>query len=109
MLWSVGGPKVTAYLLNLNHKRGASKARYLLGFGFSPDDPKALADALVEHAMGNLPGVVKQELAGPNRVVFEGYVAAPDGRQMPLRTVWEAVGTDEEHVMRFITAVPLTK
>lgn len=104
--WLINGPKITAYLLNPAHAEGASKARYLLGFGFTLNDPEALANALVEHAMNNLPGSIKPQKTGPNRIVFEGDVLAPDKRMMPLRTVWEA---RENFEMRFITAVPLTR
>jgi hypothetical protein len=105
LAWFIDGAKVSAYLLNPNHPVGRSKAKYLLGFGFSLDAPKVLAEALVDHAMGNLPGVVVPQPKGPNRVVFEGSVTAPDGRTMRLRTVWEP-----SHLqMRLITAVPLTR
>jgi len=104
--WFIDGPKVSAYLLNPDHPVGRSKAKYLLGFGFTLDAPKVLADALVDHAMLNLPGKVMPQGRGPNRVVFEGAIDAPDGRAMPLRTVWEV---HEPFEMRFITAVPLTR
>lgn len=104
--WFIDGPKITAYLLNPNHPRGGSKAKYLLSFGFRQDDPKTLAEALSQHPIDNLPGVTIPQARGPNRVVFEGTVKSPDGRDMPLRTVWEA---RDHFEMRFLTAVPLTR
>lgn len=104
--WFIDGPKVSAYLLNLDHPVGKFKAKYLLGFGFSPDAPRVLAEALVDHAMMNAPGTVSPQAKGPDRAVFEGTVIAPDGRAMPLRTVWEP---GKSYEMRFITAVPLTR
>ena len=104
--WQIDGAKIHRYLLNASHPRGASKARYLLGFGFTPADPGALAKALVEHAHGNPPGVAAVSPKGIPLVVFEGVVQAPDGRAMPLRTVWEP---REPLEMRFVTAVPLTR
>lgn len=104
--WFIDGPKVSAYLLNPDHPVGGSKAKYLLGFGFSADEPRVLAEALVDHAMMNAPGTVVRQAKGPDRAVFEGTVTAPDGREMPLRTVWEA---GKPYEMRFITAVPLTR
>ena len=99
-------PKILSYLLNPDHEDGASQAKYLTGFGFTLDDPAALADALVEHATSNAPGVRKDPPKGPARIVIEGMVTAPDGREMPLRTVWEPLPPNR---MRFITAVPLTR
>ncbi|KMO13929.1 hypothetical protein SQ03_20690 [Methylobacterium platani JCM 14648] len=58
------------------------------------------------HALSNRLGMRIMPSCDPPRVVFEGTVVAPDGRAMPLRTVWEArVSTG----MHFITAVPLTR
>jgi len=34
--------KLTEYLLNMSHKRGATKARLLLGVGYRPDAPRLL-------------------------------------------------------------------
>jgi hypothetical protein len=104
--WLIAGPKISAYLLDLQHQHGGPKAKYLMGFGFTPDAPDTLATALVQHAIGNLPGVTVVPPKGPTRVVFEGLVTAPDGREMPLRTVWEP---REPFEMHFITAVPLTR
>lgn len=109
VLFSIDGPKVSAYLLNLESKRGASKAKYLMRFGFSPAEPKVLADALAAHAISNFPGTMQPQATGPNRVRFEGRVRAPDGRDMPLATVWEVTEAEGERRMRFITAVPLTR
>ena len=106
VLFTIDAPKVSAYLLNLESKRGASKAKYLMLFGFTPAEPKVLADALAAHAIGNFPGTVQPQPDGPNRIRFEGRVRAPDGRDMPLATVWEATEGDGERRMRFITAFP---
>ncbi|MGU3420765.1 DUF6883 domain-containing protein [Methylobacterium sp. D54C] len=105
----IDGPKITAYLLNPQHARGGSKAKYLLRFGFKLAEPHVLADALAAHALGNLPGTVQPQPIGPNRIRFEGVVRAPDGRDMPLATVWEANEANGERTMRFITAIPLTR
>ena len=104
--WQIDGAKIDRYLLNASHPRGASKAKYLVRFGFTPADPGVLARALVEHALGNPPGVATVSPQGIPLVVFEGTVQAPDGRAMPLRTVWEP---REPREMHFVTAVPLTR
>ncbi|WP_156311976.1 DUF6883 domain-containing protein [Methylobacterium platani] len=33
--WLIDGRKISAYLMNTEHPRGASKAKYLMGFGFT--------------------------------------------------------------------------
>ncbi|GEP01678.1 DUF6883 domain-containing protein [Methylobacterium haplocladii] len=105
--WIIDAPKIARYLLDLSHPIGGPKAKFLLRFGFTPQDPNALVLALVAHAMGNLPGVKKDQPKGPPRIIFEGTVTAPDGRDMPLRTVWEP--SDSPPEMRFVTPVPLTR
>jgi hypothetical protein len=41
--------KVVGYLLNLNHRYGASKARFFMGFGFQVEAWETFAAALREH------------------------------------------------------------
>jgi hypothetical protein len=38
----IAADKLTGYLLNLSHRRGAAKARLLLSLGYRSDDPQAL-------------------------------------------------------------------
>lgn len=104
--WSVEHGRIVNYLLSTTHKKGASKAKYLLAFGFRADDPEALSLTLVKHALAHLPGVTMLPEMGPRRVIFEGEVSAPDGRQMRLRTVWEFTTPTE---LRLLTAIPLTR
>ncbi len=105
--WIIENPKILEYLLNLEHPRGGPKAKYLMRFGFSRSAPDVLASALVEHAMKNLPGQKVQAGKGPHKIVFEGTVPAPDGRDMPLRTIW--IPRDPPPEMRFVSAIPLTR
>ncbi len=87
----IDGPKITAYLLNPQHTRGGSKAKYLLRFGFKLAEPQLLADALAAHALGNLPGTVQPQPIGPNRIRFEGVVRAP-GR--PRHAAGDGMGSE---------------
>jgi hypothetical protein len=42
--------KLTAYLLNMSHRRGAAKARLLLGVGYRSDAPQVLeSDLRAQH------------------------------------------------------------
>jgi hypothetical protein len=42
----IAAEKLTEYLLNMSHKRGAAKARLLLGVGYRPDTPRLLESDL---------------------------------------------------------------
>jgi hypothetical protein len=103
---SIPTAKVTGYLLKLDHARGASKARFFIAFGFRPEHPEPLFDALLEH--GNVNDIVKIESeAGVTVYTVEGEIVAPDGRNPRIRTVWQIdAGSD---VARLITAVPLRR
>lgn len=104
--WLIDNRKISEYLLDLTHPYGGPKAKYLMRFGFTPEEPDILANALVEHARANSPGVEVQPPKGEPKIVFEGTVIAPDGRDMPLRTVWKRRAPLEMH---FVSAVPLTR
>jgi hypothetical protein len=45
----VQGEKIVDYLLDSTHPNGGSKAKYLLRFGFTAEEPQLLADALAIH------------------------------------------------------------
>lgn len=103
---SISTPKITGYLLKLDHPRGASKARFFTAFGFRPEYPVPLFDALLEH--GEVNDIVTIE-SSPEATVYtvEGEITSPDGRNPRIRTVWQVdAGTS---VARLITAVPLRR
>ncbi len=94
--------KVTHYLLDVGHIVGGPKARFLMRFGFTPQRPQVLIDALMAHGQTleatPLPGTatgVKYVLIGP--------LSSPDGRNPKVRTVW--IVRHGETVPRFVTAV----
>ena len=97
---------MVAYLLNPQHQRGGSKARYLHAFGFSPAEPNVLAAALVAHVLNNLPGTLQPQPEGPDCLRFEGGIRALNGPNMPLCTIWDVIATGDELTHRFITAFP---
>ena len=95
--------KLTEYLLNMSHKRGASKARLLLGVGYRPDAPRLLESDLrtqhlsldVTRTSENAYGVVYE---------IEGPIKAPGGKTVRFCSIWQIdAGTD---VPRFITMYP---
>jgi hypothetical protein len=95
--------KLTAYLLNVSHKRGAAKARLLLSLGYRSDDPGRLESDLrtqhlsldVTRTSQNAYGVVYE---------VEGPIATPTGRTVQFCSIWQVdTGTD---VPRLITMFP---
>jgi hypothetical protein len=69
--------KVVGYLLNLNHRYGASKARFFMGFGFQAEAWETFAAALREHCQQHEVTLTKETGFGP-RYEVEGELAAPD-------------------------------
>jgi hypothetical protein len=80
--------KITDYLLNPNHRFGASKARFFIAFGFGPGAWEVLAEAFRRHALENEVGRTKEPPFGP-RYEVDGPLLAPDGRAPFDITVWQ--------------------
>jgi hypothetical protein len=96
--------KITEYLLNTEHRYGASKARFFARFGFSLTTWETLALALEEHGRQFEVSKVTETTFGPQYEV-EGELRTPDGRTPRVRSVWQL---DEGMVApRLITAYPL--
>jgi len=96
--------KICDYLLNSDHRFGASKARFFSEFGFRVETWEMLADALREHGQQHEVSKVKETGFGP-RYEVDGELRAPDGRRPRVRTVWQM---DEGQIMpRLITVYPL--
>ena len=103
-LITVEREKVTQYLLNAEHRYGASKARFFARFGFSLAKWETLALALQEHGQHYEVSRVTETTFGP-RYEVEGELKTPDGRNPRVRSVWQG-----DHGMvapRLITAYPL--
>ena len=96
--------KITKYLLNLEHRYGASKARFFSQFGFDIDYWEAFAEALREHGQSHEVSFVRQTRWGL-RYEIDGELNAPDGRRPRIRTAWQF---DAGQIApRLITAYPL--
>lgn len=96
--------KILDYLLNPNHRFGASKARFFVRFGFDPEHWQRLAEALRIHGQSHNVKHVRQTSFGP-RFEVEGTLNTPDGRSPQVRSVWQ-----QDHgavAPRLITAYPL--
>lgn len=95
--------KITGYLLNVRHPVSGAKAKFFLGWGFSPSRPDEFAAAIVAHA-----DTVAMTSATIGRFgstfVFRGPLAAPNGATPPVRSVWEVAPGEVEG--RPVTAYP---
>lgn len=99
----IAAEKLTAYLLNMSHKRGAAKARLLLGVGYRSDAPHLLeSDLRAQH----LSLEVTRTHENPYGVVYEieGPIKTPSGRSVRFCSVWQVDSGTE--VPRFITMYP---
>ena len=95
--------KLTEYLLNMSHKRGAAKARLLLSVGYRPDAPGLLeSDLRAQHLSLH----VTRTSENAYGVVYEidGPIKTPSGKTVRFYSIWQTdAGTD---VPRFITMYP---
>ncbi len=98
--------KIIGYLLNLDHRYGATKARFFMALGFNADAWNILADALREH--GRTHNVIASRETGYGaRYAVEGELATPSGAHVFVRSVWQF---DHGSVApRLITAYPVRK
>ena len=98
--------KIVLYLLNPEHRRGKSKARFFLGRGFSVDNWQDVAGALRRHAAEN--EIAREETTPLGvRVVVEGIMAMPNGTVAEVRSI--RFIERGERMPRFVTAYPLKK
>jgi hypothetical protein len=95
--------KLTGYLLNVSHKRGAAKARLLPGVGYRSDAPQVLeADLRTQHL--GLDVTRTSENAYGSIYEIEGPIETPNGETIRFCSIWQVdTGTD---VPRFITMYP---
>jgi hypothetical protein len=95
--------KLTAYLLNPSHKRGAAKARLLLSLGYRTDAPDVLeSDLRAQHLSLN----ASRTSQNPYGVAYEieGPITTPGGRIARFCSIWQIDSGSE--VPRFITMYP---
>ena len=96
--------KIVDYLLNPEHRFGASKARFFAQFGFRVTAWEELADALRAHGQKHDVTKARETGFGP-RYEVEGTLKCPNGRQPKVRSVWQM---DQGAVApRLLTAYPL--
>jgi hypothetical protein len=98
--------KVVEYPLSSTHRAGRGKAGFFSAFGFQVSSWEALADALRQRARDNAVTLSEDTPFG-TRYVIEGPLAASNGRQLQVRTVWFI--DEGGQVPRFVTAYPLKR
>lgn len=99
----MGHGKLIDYLLNPGHPKGGSKARFLIGLGFTASHPTILASALADHFPHAPHARTVFDDAGSRRIVCEGPIRGVDGREPWIRSVWVV---DPDLHARLLTIVP---
>ncbi|MCL4870209.1 MAG: hypothetical protein KJ063_14690 [Anaerolineae bacterium] len=95
--------KLRGYLLDVEHKRGKSKAAVLLSFGYTPENWQALANDLRQYHLTAEVTAVRETAYGI-RYEVQALLFTPDGRSLQVRTIWQIdTGTN---FPRFITLFP---
>ncbi|MCJ2067131.1 hypothetical protein MKK63_31230 [Methylobacterium sp. J-088] len=97
--------KIDGYLLDETHIEGGSKARFFKRFGFGIGDPLILSTSLLAHPSEDTFVGKTVSARGDVKVIFEGPITTPDGRNPHVRTVWRIDARWNAH---FVTAVPMT-
>jgi hypothetical protein len=95
--------KITNYLLDVEHREGGPKARFLLRFGFSPDNPEVLREALLTHcATHDVFETEPFEYGIKYRIL--GAIPSPDGGNPVVLVVWSILTGDT--IPRLVTVIP---
>ena len=79
--------KIHIYLLNLNHQKGKSKAKFFNNFGFNIENANKFIIALKNHAI-NRPVVAKKENNFGIKYTLRCLLETPDGRNPCIDTIW---------------------
>lgn len=93
---------MTKYLLNLEHEKGGSKARFFLNRGFTVEHWKILAKAIREHG-ATQPVTAKEPTRPGEKFGVQCQIVSPDGKNPCILSVWIKEGTKP---LRFVTAHP---
>lgn len=94
--------KIVAYLLNPQHKEGASKAKFFCNRGFTAGEWQKLAGALRTHGATREVTATEQTAFGLKYIV-ECAIATPDKSDPCVLTVWIQKG---KLPPRLVTAHP---
>ena len=95
--------KLTAYLLDLAHPVGGSKARFLRAHGFNDDNTALLAAGL--RAIVATGAAVERPSPFGTKYVVTGGLPTPRGTVVQVETVWITETGDDRP--RLVTAYPV--
>jgi hypothetical protein len=99
----ISSEKLTEYLLNTEHRRGASKARLLKQFGYSKENWKRLAsDIRTYHLEAEVDRVRHTSYGVRYEIVAE--LLTPRQRGLLTRSIWQI--DESKDVLRFVTMIP---
>jgi hypothetical protein len=99
----IAAEKLRDYLLNPNHRRGGTKARLMLSFGYRTEDWERLeTDLRHQHLTADVAETV--ETGYGTRYEIVAPLTVPTGRRVLFRSVWQ-IDTGTEHP-RLITMYP---
>lgn len=86
--------KLFDYILNAKHKRGGTKARLLIEFGYNPVNWRQLESDIRLCHLGTDADSVRQSEYG-TRYEIRAALQTPSGRALIVRTIWQVdTGTD---------------
>lgn len=95
--------KLTDYLLNIQHKKGDSKAKLLIKCGYSLDNWQQLELDIRRFHLNSDVTVSKSTMYGVRYEILTNLIT-PNNEVLFVKTVWQIdIGTD---IPRFITLVP---
>ena len=97
-------PKITEYLLRLDHPEGGSKAKFFLERGFTEGHWKQFAEAIRKQAGEKAVSDVVEGRFGTKYVV-DAPICCPDASSPEIRTVW--IVEHESTIPRLVTAHPM--
>ena len=103
--------KITKYLLNLEHKKGGSKAKAFLAKGFSLNEWMVLGNALLAHILAyevtNIDDIpLGETIPLGQSYAVEGYMLTPSGSQIYVRSCWTILHADPNQTPRLGSAYP---
>lgn len=100
---AIAPSKLTQYLLNVQHKRGGTKARLLVRFGYSVSNWQQLEADIRRYHLDADADVMRATSYGV-RYEISAFLQTPTSKPLRVRTVWQI--DDGSDFPRLITLVP---
>lgn len=102
--YSLSLAKIADYLLNPEHPKGWSKAKFLLQRGFTAERPDELMEALIAHAKLETAECAIKARENGDHLVIDGPLSTPAG-DVHWRSVWKVTERNPGEA-EFITGYP---